>query len=222
MKYRVLDLFSGIGGFSLGLERTGGFETVAFCEIEPYCQAVLRKHWPEVPIYDDVRTLDYDGPVDVITGGYPCQPFSTASAGRRVAANLWPAMLAVIEAIRPSYVVTENVAEVPQKLAQHNLEKLGYKTLRRNISGVDCGAWHHRSRWWVCAYANHKSELHSAIDAEVAELPKLCKGIWSGANYASAIRVFDGVPKRVDRLRALGNAVIPQIPEIIGRAILNV
>ncbi len=71
-KLKVLDLFSGIGGFSLGLERTGGFETVAFCEIDPFCQKVLKKHWPEVPIYNDVRTLDYDGAVDVITGGYPC------------------------------------------------------------------------------------------------------------------------------------------------------
>jgi len=72
-KLRVLDLFSGIGGFSLGLERTGGFETVAFCEIEPYCQAVLRKHWPDVPIFDDVRELTADaiGPVDVICGGFP-------------------------------------------------------------------------------------------------------------------------------------------------------
>ena len=75
---KVLDLFSGIGGFSLGLERTGGFETVAFCEIDPFCQKVLKKHWPDVPIYEDVRTLDYEGTVDVITGGYPCQPFSFA------------------------------------------------------------------------------------------------------------------------------------------------
>ena len=72
---KVLDLFSGIGGFSLGLERAG-METVAFCEIDPFCQKVLKKHWPNVPIYDDVRSLDYDGPVDLICGGYPCQPFS--------------------------------------------------------------------------------------------------------------------------------------------------
>ncbi len=77
---RVLDLFSGIGGFSLGLERTGGFRTVAFCEIEPYCRAVLKKHWPEVPCFEDVRTIKGTdvGVCDVITGGFPCQDISTA------------------------------------------------------------------------------------------------------------------------------------------------
>jgi DNA (cytosine-5)-methyltransferase 1 len=73
-----LDLFSGIGGFSLGLEATGGFKTVGFCEIEPYCQQVLKRHWPDVPIYNDVRGFKHDGAVDIVTGGYPCQPFSTA------------------------------------------------------------------------------------------------------------------------------------------------
>jgi DNA (cytosine-5)-methyltransferase 1 len=111
-KLKVLDLFSGIGGFSLGLERTGGFETVAFCEIDPFCQKVLKKHWPDVPIYNDVRTLEHDGPVDVITGGFPCQPFSTA--GKRKGADddrhLWPAMLSLIEKQKPSWVIGENVA----------------------------------------------------------------------------------------------------------------
>ena len=80
-KLKVLDLFSGIGGFSLGLERTGGFETVAFCEIEGFCQKVLNKHWPDVPIYEDVRNIDYDGTVDVICGGFPCQDISIAGKG---------------------------------------------------------------------------------------------------------------------------------------------
>ncbi len=83
-KLKVLDLFSGIGGFSLGLERTGGFETVAFCEIDPYCRKVLAKHWPGAPIFEDVRELTGDavGPVDIIVGGYPCQPFSLAGKRR--------------------------------------------------------------------------------------------------------------------------------------------
>lgn len=111
---KVLDLFSGIGGFSLGLERTGGFRTVAFCEIEPYCQAVLHKHWPDVPIYDDVRKLDGRaiGTVDVVCGGFPCQPWSVA--GKRRGAeddrDLWPEMLRVIAEAKPAWVCGENVA----------------------------------------------------------------------------------------------------------------
>src|SRR5215831_11375764 len=92
----VLDLFSGIGGFSLGLERAG-MRIVAFCECDPFCQCVLRKHWPDVPIFDDVRTLPVIGGIDVICGGFPCQPFSSAARGRHAQQSLWPAMLAVVE-----------------------------------------------------------------------------------------------------------------------------
>lgn len=111
-KLKVLDLFSGIGGFSLGLERTGGFETVAFCEIEPFCQKVLKKHWPEVPIFEDVRTLNYEGSVDVVCGGFPCQPFSNAGErrGTKDDRHLWPAMLNLVETYRPAWVIGENVA----------------------------------------------------------------------------------------------------------------
>ncbi len=111
-KLKVLDLFSGIGGFSLGLERTGGFETVAFCEIDPFCQKVLNKHWPEVPIFEDVRTLEYEGSVDVICGGFPCQPFSTAGKrkGTEDDRHLWPAMLELVKTHRPAWFIGENVA----------------------------------------------------------------------------------------------------------------
>jgi DNA (cytosine-5)-methyltransferase 1 len=116
---RVLDLFSGIGGFSLGLERTGGFETVAFCEIEPFPRAVLKKHWPEVPCYEDVRTLTAerlaaDGiAVDVICGGFPCQDLS--AAGKRAGlsgarSGLWGEICRLICEIGPRYAVMENVA----------------------------------------------------------------------------------------------------------------
>lgn len=118
-KLRVLDLFSGIGGFSLGLERAGGFETVAFCEIEPYCRAVLTKHWPEIPIYEDVRKLTAanlaaDGiAVDVICGGFPCQDISLAGKGAGLAgerSGLWRDYARLIGELRPQFVIVENVA----------------------------------------------------------------------------------------------------------------
>ena len=102
---RTLDLFSGIGGFSLGLERTGGFKTVAFCEIEPFCQAVLRKHWPDVPIFEDIRELSADvvGPVDVVTGGFPCQDISNAGIRRGIdgpRSVLWRDHVRIVGSIR--------------------------------------------------------------------------------------------------------------------------
>ena len=215
---RVLDLFSGIGGFSLGLERAG-MTTVAFCEIDPFCRRILRKHWPDTPIYEDIRTLNgVEYEPDIICGGYPCQPFSTASRGRRVATDLWPDMLAVIDRCRPSYVLAENVSEAPQKRAAADLRGLGYRTDLRRVSGDDLGADHTRNRWWCCAYANQESELLSAIHDEVAKLPALCRSIWGAENYTRALRVSDGLPNRLDRCGALGNAVFPQIPEAYGRA----
>ena len=113
-KLKVLDLFSGIGGFSLGLERTGGFETVAFCEIEEFPRKVLAKHWPEVPCFTDVRTLKGSdiGPVDLICGGYPCQPFSTAGQrrGQEDDRHLWPEFSRLVAELRPAWVIGENVA----------------------------------------------------------------------------------------------------------------
>jgi DNA (cytosine-5)-methyltransferase 1 len=220
--YRVLDLFSGIGGFTLGLERTGGFKTVAFCEIDPFCRRVLAKHWPDVPCFEDVTTLRGEdvGPVDVICGGFPCQPFSTASRGQRVAIDRWPDMLRLVGELRPRYVLAENVQEAAITDAAGNLETIGYRADIRRVSASDAGADHQRNRWWVCAHTDEKSELRCAIDAEVAKLPALCAGLWGHGNYARAVRVLDGIPDRVDRLHALGNAVVPQIPELIGNAIL--
>lgn len=226
-KLKVLDLFSGIGGFSLGLERTGGFETVAFCEIEEFPRRVLAKHWPHVPCYRDVRELTAerlaaDGiAVDVICGGFPCQPFSSASRGRRVAVDMWPEMARVIAQVRPRYVIAENVQRAPLERVAEFLADIGYPRAEpRHIPANAAGADHERGRWWVCAHADDQGELHGAIDAEVAGLQEICHGLWGAGNFARAVRISDGLPHRMDRLAALGNAVVPQIPELIGRAIL--
>jgi DNA (cytosine-5)-methyltransferase 1 len=224
--YRLLDLFSGIGGFSLGLERSGGFRTVAFCEIDPYCRRVLAKHWPKVPQYDDVRTLTAerlaaDGiTVDAICGGFPCQPFSTASRGRRRAFDFWPEMRRLVAEIRPAVVIAENVQELPIKRAGREFESLGYSAVWRRIGADDAGADHTRDRWWAVAYTHDKGKLHSAIHAEVALLPALCAGVWGPENYARAVRVPDGLSHRMDRFRQLGNTVIPFIPQALGRAVM--
>jgi len=220
IKFRVLDLFSGIGGFSLGLERTEGFETVAFCEIDSFCQKVLKKHWPDVPIYTDIKALDYLPSIDVITGGFPCQAFSTAARGRNTAPDLWPDMLRVIKGIRPSFVIAENVQEKPIQKAKSDLENLGYVVTIKRIGADEAGADHQRNRWWLCAHAYKDSKFHIPIDAEASKLPELCEGIWGAENYARAIRVPDGLPDRIHRVGSLGNSVLPFIPEMYGYAIL--
>ena len=222
---RLLSLFSGIGGFELGLERSGAFKTVAQCEIDPFCRRVLKKHWPHVPCYEDVRTLTAerlaaDGiAVDAICGGFPCQPFSSASRGRKVAVDLWPEFLRLVRELEPSIVIGENVQEVVLKRCAKAFTDLGYRTAVKRIGADDCGADHQRSRWWVCAYTNDQGELLERINAEVALLPELCAGVWGVENYAGAIRVPDGLPDRMERNRALGNSVVPWIPQAIGRAI---
>ncbi|MAU41000.1 MAG: hypothetical protein CMF31_05190 [Kordiimonas sp.] len=118
MNLKHLDLFSGIGGFALGLQWAGGFETVGFCEIDPFCQKVLAKHWPHVPIYDDIKELDGDqfaGAVDIITGGFPCQDLSIA--GRKAGidgdrSGLWSEMVRLARQIRPRYIIVENVTNL--------------------------------------------------------------------------------------------------------------
>ncbi|NKB79340.1 DNA cytosine methyltransferase [Ochrobactrum daejeonense] len=159
-KLRALSLFAGIGGFDLGLERTGGFEIVGQCEIEPFQRAVLRKHWPEVQHIEDIHDIErFD--CDVICGGFPCQPFSTASRGRRVAVDLWPEMRRVIDGSDPSYVIAENVSEYAIEIAADDLRTLGYNIAIRNISAHDCGAPHGRSRWWLVAHPTRKANFNA-------------------------------------------------------------
>ncbi len=241
---RVLDLFSGIGGFSLGLERAG-MQTVAFCEIEPYCRAVLRKHWPDVPIFDDVCALGAESlaslePIDVICGGFPCQDIS--HAGKRAGldgerSGLWREYARIIGIVRPRYIVVENVAALA---VRGLLGVLGDLTEMRYdaewcVLGADAlGASQHRERLWLLAYPDH-ARLQGPIWAwqplttrdswttSYREPLRSNCGYWPpGPRAVDDIpRMADGNANRVDRLRALGNAVVPQIPEIIGRAIMR-
>lgn len=238
MKLRILDLFSGIGGFSLGLERTGGFETVAFCEIEPFPRKVLTKHWPGIPIYEDVRTLTADAlrrdgiDVDVICGGFPCQDIS--AAGKRAGlggarSGLWSHYARLVGELRPRFVIVENSAELLDNGfgdVLGALATLGYDATWECLPAAVFGAPHGRDRVWIVAYPEEKSGLHEPdirnglrgwLSDDINAWPA---NPW-GSPAAAICRVDDGLPHRVDRTGALGNSVVPQIPEMIGRAILQ-
>lgn len=234
-KLRVLDLFSGIGGFSLGLERTGGFRTVAFCEIDPYCRRVLAKHWPSIKCFEDVRTITATdvGAADVICGGFPCQPYSVA--GDRMADKddraLWPEYCRLIEELRPSWVLGENViglVELGLDSMLDDLEGLGYATRTFDIPACALGARHERRRVWIVANANSDRRQDESTASDRLHQESF---LWErvGTTFKPfrfeadgvIFRDGDGIPEHMDRIRALGNAVVPQIPEIIGRAILE-
>jgi DNA (cytosine-5)-methyltransferase 1 len=260
-----IDLFSGIGGFALAA-RWCGLTTVAFCEIEEFPQRVLAKNFPGVPIYDDVRTFPcekYQRPY-LLTGGFPCQPYSVA--GKRRGAEddraLWPAMLEVIKATRPAWVLGENVAGfVSMGLdgCLSDLETAGYETTAFVIPACAVGARHRRDRVWIVANAqgeqdqqrkrgnmdetpcggeglntsfsvggkidvhpngSGREELHPAA---VADEPGQRTGelITAGPDWSVEspfCGVAHGIPGRVDRLKGLGNAIVPQVAAEIIRA----
>ena len=162
---RHLDLFSGIGGFSLGLEATGGFETVAFCDIEEFPRKVLQKHWPDVKQYEDIKELNHeklksDGllPIDIITGGYPCQPFSVAGRkkGEQDPRHLWPEYFRLVQELRPTWVIGENVGghiKLGLDTVLENLESEGYAVRTFSIPASAIGANHKRERIWIVAHS---------------------------------------------------------------------
>lgn len=236
-KLRVLDLFSGIGGFSLGLERTGGFETVAFCEIEPFPRRVLAKHWPEVPCYEDVITADFSalGPVDLVTAGFPCQDVSLSGKGAGLAGErsglFWHIIRTVRMVGRPKLLL-ENVAELLDRgmgSVLGALAQIGYDAEWHCIPASFVGAWHKRDRVWIFANPNEKRRKGKPAQPILRQSNISCKFVrgfkeWPGRPNLSASRFCnanDGIPNRVDRIEAAGNSVIPQIPELIGRAILE-
>lgn len=285
----VLDLFSGVGGFTLGLERVG-FRTVAFCENEPFCRAVLRHRWPGVPVYNDVRELTAailaaDGiaatDIDLICGGFPCTDISVAGTGVGIAgpdSKLWEEFARLIGELLPVYVLVENVSALLVRGLDRvlgDLAALGYDAEWHCIPACHVGAPHERDRVWIVAYPNFQGlerwyrervqertrqlsvrsrgahsnsdmarleierlEEHGGVEGASGDLthrlgaagrwhwsPELARARdtakWWWQTEPDVGRVVDGVSARVDRLRALGNAAVPQVAELLGQAILD-
>ena len=295
MTLKILDLFSGIGGFSYAAERlVGGFKTVGFCEIDPYCQKILKKHWPDVPIHNDVRRLadeadGYRGLVDVVCGGYPCQPFSLASSNRKGQEDdrhLWPEMLRIIKATRPRFVIGENVAghiTLGLDTVLSDLAQQDYTARAFVIPACAKDAKHRRDRVFVVAHSNisgqsnvpvNESQRSGELVAHTASIKfntrpekqrklrevqsnrgernhscrsskahtsnatntnskRLQRGVRESVQGGSKrpsigsrwepepriLRVAYGIPNRVDRIRSLGNSIVPQVAAEIFTAI---
>ena len=181
---KLLDLFSGIGGFSLGLESTGGFETIAFVEKDDFCQKVLKKHWPNTTIEGDIRNVKGDKyEADIITGGFPCQPFSVA--GKRKGTDddryLWDETIRVVRECKPRWFIGENVEGlininngVVLRQVQTDLEKEGFEVQCLVIPASGIGAWHQRKRIWIVANSSSQRSSSQSI-GEHRELDKEIK-----------------------------------------------
>jgi len=267
----MLDLFSGIGGFALAASWVWAdeLELVGFCENENYCQRVLAKNFPDVPIYDDIRELEVEwfDDIDLLTGGFPCQDISVVGKGEGIEgerSGLWFEMLRLISGIRPRYALIENVPMLLHRGLGRvicDLAQIGYDAEWQIISAADLGAPHLRKRIWIVAYPGHLRrrhhvggdvELRGRQQAETAQRSASQPEI-AGSSQESQVmayanselweeqrkpitttpkhktlgcgswwkvepdlgRVADGVPFRVDRLRGLGNAIVPQCAALI-------
>ena len=239
---RVLDLFSGIGGLSLGLHRAG-LRTVAFCEIEPYCRSVLAERFPGVPIYDDVRgitaeRLAADGiGVDVVAGGFPCQDISFAGSGAGLAgerSGLWREMWRIVGDVRPRFVLVENVAALLVRGMGDvlgDLARIGYDAEWSVVPACSVGAPHVRRRVFIVAYPNReygRPRLRDTAAQPIGAIQAIdslesARAGWRArlANPSALYGGADGVPHGMERNRAIGNAVVPQVAEAIGRAIMR-
>jgi DNA (cytosine-5)-methyltransferase 1 len=269
----LLDTFSGIGGFSLAAQWLGGFETVQFVERDPYCQRILRKHWPDVPIHDDICTFHpKHGSADVVCGGFPCQDISTAGkqAGIKegTRSGLFYELMRVVRLVGPRYIVLENVAAITSNgldAVLGTLAEAGYDCEWACIPASDVGACHRRDRWWCVAYAQsgrrragqgqgasqtgyqksgtgdggagsdvahpHRQRQQERQPAVIAggpgwtgwgDAPRRLNPDWrSYLSEPVLCRGDDGLSGRVDRLRALGNAVVPQVAMVPLARVLN-
>lgn len=239
MTLKVLDLFSGLGAFSLGLERAG-MRTVGFCENELWCQKILRSHWRHVPIFDDVTTLKgiHVGPVDVIAAGFPCQDASSANpSGRGIAGErtgLFSEVIRLAGELRPRFIILENVPELLDRGFGHVLRSLAEIG---NDAEWDClslgalGAPHERERLWVVSYPSSagwqgSQPNHGIFERAKASLAKYgheAFELWRQlVGGELLLRGIDGATVTMERrrLHAVGNSLGSVIPEHLGRSIL--
>jgi DNA (cytosine-5)-methyltransferase 1 len=223
-------LFSGIGGFDLGLERAG-WRCAWQIEVDPYRQAVLQRHWPDVPRYGDIRDVDPAElpPVDLLCGGFPCEDISRANgtgAAKRhldgAKSGLWAEYARLVRHLRPGYVLVENSTSLLVRGLDRVLGDLaacGYDAEWDCLPAAAFGAPHIRDRLYLLAYPGERRR--GAPDATVFAgwAQSQLHGGW--AREPQVRRVADGVPRQVERLRALGDAVVPPASEWLGRRIVE-
>ena len=231
---RFISLFAGIGGLDLGLERAG-HTCVAQVEWDPYCQAVLRKHWPDVPKWSDISDVSAgDLPAaDLVVGGFPCQPVSYAGL-RRLDADerwLWPEFARIVRMVGPRYVVVENVPGLLNGGLDEvlgGLAGMGFDAEWALLPAADFGAPHYRERLYLVAYSNEVTGRQGLGDIGVGPRQVFAKDhrrrdeLWVQAPYLVG-RMDDGVPAGAYRHRvgALGNSVVPQVAEWIGHRLME-
>jgi DNA (cytosine-5)-methyltransferase 1 len=221
-KLKVLDLFSGIGGFALGLDSTGIFETVKFVEKDKYCQKVLQKNFPNIPIEEDIKNVEgKEGDADVVVGGFPCQPMSVA--GKRKGTDddryLWPEMFRLIKQIKPQFVIGENVQGIINiqngmvlRQVQDDLESEGFEVQCFLIPASGIGAWHQRYRVWIVGHSEHNGSLASKIERRNTETatgtqegtnttgePERTSGSRNNENVSNTEIIGTGEPRNINQ-----------------------
>lgn len=228
MNLTIGSLFSGIGGLELGLERSGLGRVVWQVEIDSHRRKVLAKHWPDTPRWGDISSFQ-GAPADAICGGFPCQNLSHANVKTRSGlsgdkSGLWREFKRIVHVVMPSLVIVENVRDgwrrwVPA--VRCDLGRLGYSSVSLCLRACDVGAPFEGARVFVVATANRKGKPAFAVNAEVAKLREATEAVrknW-GEPTPRALGMADGIPDRMERLGALGNAVVPAMAEVVGRLI---
>lgn len=237
MKLTHLDTFSGIGGFALAAQRLGGIKTQQFVEIDPFCRQILNKHFPGVPCHDDIQTFNSSMQFDIITAGFPCQDISQANSKRKGLAGersgLFFETIRLVREIRPRYLVLENSAALLNSNSGRDmgtilweLAESGYSAEWSVLSACSLGAPHTRERVFIVAYPDRfngamRVAIHQGNPQQLQQgHPRSLLENWERTN-PRITGVVNGVPRRMDRLRSLGNAVVPKVAAIALNRVLE-